>query len=105
MSDRTLSIGRPSDCPQHDQPAISEQSIAPYNSRWSLIVSGVCAAILVAALGTILWFSVTSPKLQRIGEPDRALDLMVSRMLDAQDSLRRAPRWQQWLSDWTMGSN
>lgn len=105
MSDRTLSIGRPSDCPQHDQPAISEQSIAPYNSRWSLIVSGVCAAILVAALGTILWFSVTSPKLQRIGEPDRALDLMVSRMLDAQDSLRRAPGWQQWLADWTMGSN
>ena len=36
---------------------------------------------LIAALGAILWFSVTSPKLQRFEEPDRALDLMVSRML------------------------
>ncbi len=103
MSDRTLSIGRPSDFPRHDQPAIPKQSSAPYNSRWSLIVSGVCAGILVATLGTILWSSVTSPKLQRFEEPDRALDLMVSRMLDAQDSLRRAPEWQQWLADWTMG--
>jgi membrane protease YdiL (CAAX protease family) len=29
---------------------------------------------------------------------------MVSRMLEAQDGLRRAPEWQQWLADWTMGS-
>jgi hypothetical protein len=68
-------------------------------------VSGVCAGILVAALGAILWFSVTLPKLQRFEDPDRALDLMVGRMLEAQDSLRRAPEWQQWLADWTMGSN
>ena len=105
MNDRTLSIGRPSDFPQHDQPAVPEQSIAPYSSRWSLVVSGICAGILVAALGTILWFSATLPKLQRFEEPDRALELMVSRMLDAQDSLRRAPEWQQWLADWTMGTN
>lgn len=105
MREQTFSIQPPLDLPPHDQPTVSTQSVAPYSSRWSLIVSGVCVGILVAALGTILWFSVSLPKLQRVEEPDRALDLMVSRMLDAQDSLRRAPKWQQWLADWTMDSN
>ncbi|TKB66087.1 MAG: CPBP family intramembrane metalloprotease [Nitrospira sp.] len=105
MNDQALSIGQSSDFPQHDQPAAPKPSIAPYGSRWSLVVSGVCAGILVAALGTVLWFSVTLPKLQRFEDPDRALDLMVSRTLDTQDSLRRAPTWQQWMADWTMGSD
>lgn len=105
MSEQALSIRQLPDLPPRDQPVVPEQPIAPYSSRWSLIVSGLCAGILVAALGAILWFSVTSPKLQRFEEPDRALDLMVSRMLEAQDSLRRAPQWQQWLAEWTMGTN
>ncbi|MDI3462281.1 MAG: hypothetical protein OJF50_001102 [Nitrospira sp.] len=104
MSEQAVSIQPVPDLPPRDQSVVPEQSIFPYSSRWSLVVSGVCAGILIAALGAILWFSVTSPKLQRFEEPDRALDLMVSRMLDAQDSLRRAPQWQQWLADWTMGS-
>ncbi|MDF0675547.1 MAG: type II CAAX endopeptidase family protein [Nitrospira sp.] len=104
MSEQALSIQQLPELPPSDQPAVPKQSTSPYRSRWSLAVSGVCAGILVAALGTILWFSVTSPKLQQFEEPDRALDLMVSRMLDAQDSLRRAPQWQQWLADWTMDS-
>ena len=105
MNDQALSIERSSDFPQHDPPIVPKPSIAPYGSRWSLVVSGVCAGILVAALGAVLWFSVTLPKLQRFENPDRALDLMVSRTLDTQDSLRRAPTWQQWMADWTMGSD
>src|SRR5574337_577447 len=105
MNDQALSIEQLPDLPPSDQPAVPKQSISPHRSRWSLVVSGVCAGILIAALGTIVWFSVTSPRLQRFEEPDRALDLMVSRMLDVQDSLRRAPQWQQWLADWTMDSN
>ncbi|HWF60197.1 MAG TPA: CPBP family intramembrane glutamic endopeptidase, partial [Nitrospira sp.] len=105
MSEQAFSIQPLQNLPPGDQPVVPKQSVAPYSSRWSLVVSGVCAVILVAALGAILWFSVTLPKLQRFEEPDRALDLMVSRMLDAQDSLRRAPEWQQWLTDWTMGSD
>ena len=105
MSDQALSITHSSDFPHHDQPTVPEPSITPYSSRWSLVVSGVCAGTLVAALGAVLWFSVTLPKLQRFEDPDRALDLMVSRTLDVQDSLRRAPRWQQWVGEWTMGSS
>lgn len=105
MSDQTLSIDQLPDLPQREQPAVSEHSVIPYRSRWSLVVSGLCAGILIAALGAVLWFSVTLPKLQRFEDPDRALHLMVSRMLEAQDSLRRAPEWQQWLAHWTMGND
>ncbi|MGC4098510.1 MAG: type II CAAX endopeptidase family protein [Nitrospira sp.] len=101
----TCSIEQLPEFPKRDQPAVHTPVNTPYRSRWSLAVSGMCAGILIAGLGAILWFSVTSPKLQRFEEPDRALELMVSRTLDAQDSLRRAPQWQQWLAEWTMGSN
>jgi uncharacterized protein len=65
-------------------------------------VSAICAAILLASLAGILWLSLTVPKLQRFQEPDRALDLMVSRMMETQDGLRQAPEWQQWMAEWTM---
>ncbi len=104
MNEQAVLVEQLPDLPPHDQPVVPEPPTASYRSRWSLVVSGVCAGVLVAALGTILWFSVTLPKLQRFEEPDRALDLMVGRMLEAQDSLQRAPVWQQWLADWTMGS-
>ena len=105
MSEQALSIQQLPNLPSRKQAVVPEQSIAPYSSRWSLVVSVGCAGILIAALGAILWFSVTSPKLQRFEQPDRALELMAGRMLDAQDSLRRAPKWQQWLADWTMGTD
>ncbi|OQW30096.1 MAG: hypothetical protein A4E19_11110 [Nitrospira sp. SG-bin1] len=104
MSEQTLVIEQVPDLPRCDQPAVPK-SIAPYSSRWSLIVSGVCAGVLIAALGAVLWFSATLPKLQRFEDPDHALELMVGRTLDVQDSLRHVPEWQRWLTDWTLGSD
>ncbi len=77
----------------------------PFTSRASMIVSVLSAALLIAAFGTLIWFSATLPKLQRLEEPDRALELMVSRTLEAQDGLRHSPEWQQWVNEWTAGSN
>lgn len=85
--------------------ADSPQSNEPFQSPVSLMVSAVSAAVLVSALGAIVWFSATLPKLQRLDEPDRALELMVSRTMEAQDGLRHSPEWQQWLTEWTAGSN
>ncbi len=104
MSDQALSIEQLPSLPQVDRSTVSQTSRLPYDSQWSLFVSVLCACVLVAALGSILWFSITVPKLQRFEEPDRALDLMVSRMMEAQDGLSRSPEWQQWLAEWTMGS-
>ncbi|NJN71218.1 MAG: hypothetical protein HC801_13755 [Nitrospira sp.] len=104
MSEQALSIGQLQSLPQVDAASASQPPVLPYGSRWSLFVSIVCTCILMTALGSILWFSITVPNLQRFEEPDRALDLMVSRMMEAQDGLNRSPEWQQWLTEWTMGN-
>lgn len=103
MSEQALSIGQLQPLPQVDGSTVSQTPIPPYGSPWSIFVSVVCVCVLVAALGSILWFSITVPKLDRFEEPDRALDLMVGRMMEAQEGLGRSPKWQQWLAEWTMG--
>lgn len=77
----------------------------PFQSAFSRAISIVSAAILLAALGAILWLSATLPKLDQFDDPSRALELMVGRTMDAQEGLRRAPLWQQWLTEWTVGSS
>ena len=76
----------------------------PFRTCFSPLVSTVSAVVLVVALGAILWFAATLPKLERLEEPDRALELMVSRTMEAQDGLRESPEWQQSLTEWTAGS-
>jgi uncharacterized protein len=102
VNDQTLSIGQLSRLPEASASIAVQGSPLPYSSRWSRFVSVVCATILLASLAGIFWLSLTVPKLQRFEEPDRALDLMVSRMMEAQDGLHRAPAWQQWVAEWTM---
>jgi hypothetical protein len=68
-------------------------------------VSVISAVLLLVALGSIFWYSATVPKLDRLEEPDRALDLMVSRIMEAQDGLHRSPAWQQQLAEWMVGSS
>ncbi len=104
MNEQVLAIGQLPKLPDAGDPIDSLASPLPYSSRWSRCVSVLCAGVLLASLAGILWLSLTVPKLQRFEEPDRALDLMVSRMMEAQDGLRRAPVWQQWVAEWTMDS-
>lgn len=73
--------------------------------QFSPFVSILSALMLLATLGAILWFSSNSPKLDRFEDPDQALDLMVSRTMEAQDGLDRAPSWQRWVTSWTSGSD
>lgn len=103
MNEQALSIGQLRRLPQVDGSTVSQTQIPPYGSPWSIFVSVVSVCVLVAALGSILWFSITVPKLDRFEEPERALDLMVGRMMEAQEGLGRSPEWQQWLAEWTMG--
>lgn len=103
MREQALSIGQLQRAPQVDRPTGSSHPLSPFNSPWSVLVSVVCACALVTALGSVVWFSITAPKLDRVEEPDRALELMVGRMMEAQEGLGRSPEWQQWLAEWTMG--
>ncbi len=84
---------------------IFSSTTAPLGARFSAAVSGLCAGVLLIALGAILWFSATLPKLDRFADPDHALEWMVSRTMEARDGLQQAPPWQQWLVEWGIRSD
>ena len=83
----------------------SGPSNEPIRPHFSHTVTVLSALVLLLALGAMFWFSTAVPKLERFEEPDRALELMVSRTMEAQDGLRHAPLWQRWLTEWTAGSD
>ncbi len=105
MSEDAVQIDQPQGFVEILAGSVSPQSTAPFGSRFSIVVSAAAASVLIVALGAILWFSATLPKLERFEEPDRALELMVSRTMEAQDGLRQSPDWQQWIAEWTAGSH
>lgn len=80
-------------------------SVEPGPPKFSPVVSVLSAGVLVSALSAILWYSTAMPRLDRFDDPDRALDLMAGRIMEAQDGLALAPLWQQRLAEWTSGSN
>jgi uncharacterized protein len=105
MADHTVRYDQPQGPEVIEARPLSGRFTKPFQSEFSRIVNVLSAVILFASIGTILWSSATFPKLDRIVEPDRALELMVSRMMEAQDGLHRAPVWQQRLAEWTLGSS
>ena len=61
---------------------------------------------VVVSVGVfIAVFHVVLPRLLVRGDPERALDLMVSRTMEAQDGLLLAPDWQKRVTEWTAGGN
>ncbi|MBH0205691.1 MAG: CPBP family intramembrane metalloprotease [Nitrospira sp.] len=105
MADNTVQFDQPQESEEIDARPLSGRFTKPFQSEFSRVVNVFSAVILLAAIGTILSSSATFPKLDRIEAPDRALELMVSRMMEAQDGLHRAPAWQQRLTEWTLGSS
>ena len=83
----------------------SSPSDGPARPKFSSFVSVLSALMLMVTLGAILWSSSNSPKLDRFEDPDQALDLMVSRTMEAQDGLELTPDLQQWMTAWTSGGH
>jgi uncharacterized protein len=80
-------------------------AVGDYSNRFSTAVSVLTALFLVAALSSVVWLSSSIPKLERVEAPELALTLMVSRIMDVQEGLKRAPAWQQTLFQWISGDN
>jgi membrane protease YdiL (CAAX protease family) len=85
------------------EPVPVAQQMFLFQGPASVLITAVSAVILLASLGAIVWFSATLPRLQRFDDPDRALELMVSRTMEADEGLRAAPAWEQRLNEWTTG--
>lgn len=79
--------------------------IGVYSERFSPMVTLLSALILMVALVLVVWLSASASKLDRIESPEQALSLMVSRTMDVQEGLKRAPQWEQQLLAWTSGDN
>jgi len=79
------------------------QPEGPASSRFSPFVTGLCLVLLVGSLALLLWDYGSTPALTRAKEPERALHLMVGRMLDLDEALRRAPAWERLLYEMAVG--
>lgn len=104
MDAQAPKVGSQSDFAGIDRESSSSLPILPVQAQFSLSVSLLCAAVILAALGGILWTSATLPRLDRVEEPERVLELMVGRMMEAQEDLRRSPRWQRRMTEWFTGN-
>jgi len=79
--------------------------IGVYWGRFSPTVTLLSAVFLMVALASVVWLSASGSKLDRTESPERALSLMVSRTMDVQEGLKRAPQWEQQLIAWISGDN
>ncbi|HYL81839.1 MAG TPA: hypothetical protein VEU07_13555, partial [Candidatus Acidoferrum sp.] len=61
------------------------------------------ALVLLAGSAGVTWLQITTPRLDRVASPERALTLMVGRMMDLEEAVTQAPAWEQKLYDLTSG--
>lgn len=72
----------------------------PRFARWPTVLSAV---FLVICWGTLVAVTALTSRLDQVESPERALALIVSREMDFQEALQRAPRWERALYELTAG--
>lgn len=69
------------------------------------MVTSLSAVVLLASIVLVGWFAMDIPKLERIGDPERALGHMVSRLMDVEEGFAGLPEGERLLYEITMGSD
>ena len=105
MEPASLSLNEPQQSKPWWRATDVPPSIGVYPGRFSPMVTLLSALFLTVALGSVVGLSVSTSKLDRIESPEQALSLMVSRTMDVQEGLKRAPYWEQQLLAWTSSGN
>ena len=105
MEPASLSLNEPQQSKPWWRATDVPPSIGVYPGRFSPMVTLLSALFLTVALGSVVGLSVSTSKLDRIESPEQALSLMVSRTMDVQEGLKRAPYWEQQLFAWTSSGN
>lgn len=76
----------------------------PYDPGFYRGVTWLSGAILCASLALLAWLSVTIPRLDRVPQAERALQLMVGRLMEVEAGIKALPPWEQGLYALVMGS-
>lgn len=76
-----------------------------YDPGFSPFVTALAAIVFCACAGLVTFLVWSSDGLDRIALPERALSLMVGRTMDLEGALKRAPAWEQTLSEWVSGGD
>lgn len=101
MESASVPLNEPPQSKSWWQAANVPPAVGVYSVRFSPTITLMSALFLVVALASILWLSASASKLDQVESPEQALNLMVSRTMDMQEGLKRAPRWEQLLFSWT----
>lgn len=76
-----------------------------YDPGFSRAVTISSALLLCTSIMVVVWLAVEVPKIGRVADPERALGLMVSRLMDSEAGLEQAPAWERTLYAMTLGDN
>ncbi|MGH7168139.1 MAG: lysostaphin resistance A-like protein [Nitrospiraceae bacterium] len=101
--DQPASNGGASLLPPHEEGVPGGAALRP--PRFSPVLTILSAFILISAFALFGVLQFTLPRLERIASPERALALMVGRMMDLEEALRQAPAWERLLYDLTSGGS
>ena len=71
--------------------------------RFSRIITVLAGLVLLAGMAIFIRLEFAVPRLERVPTPERALTLMVGRMMDLEEAIARAPAWEQALYELTSG--
>lgn len=74
----------------------------PGFSRLGTMVAALVFCLCVGHVGYLVW---TADRLDRVALPERALSHMVSRTMDVEEALGRAPEWERTLYEWLSGGD
>ena len=78
-------------------------AVGNFSNRYSPLVSWLAAIFLIGSLVSVMVMASLVPRIEQMEAPEQALGLMVSRTMDLQEGLRRAPVPEQQLLKWITG--
>ena len=76
-----------------------------YDPQFSKAVTILSAIVLFASVTLVVWFTIDIPKIGRVADPEKALEHMVSRIMDVEEGFKHLPAWEHALYEVTMGSD
>lgn len=92
------------DFSQTPAPAPAAQfPLQPSQPLWPRLVTGLAALVLAGGILMLAGLVLSTPRLQRVADPDRALSLIVNRTMDLDYAIAQTPLWEHLFYEATTG--